>query len=179
MNDPTKLARLDSPERRRRTPPEAIVSACAPQPAMRVADVGAGAGFWTLALLASASPPAHIDAIEPAADLREALVARIPGAHAARVTTHEGRAEALPLADGTVDLVTLGNVLHELAAAEPALAEAHRVLAAGGRVVVVEWPPPRGASAEDVRAALLAAGFVELEALDGFPGLVALRATRA
>jgi ArsR family transcriptional regulator len=48
---------------------------------------------------------------------------------------------ALPLADGSFDLVLLQMVLHYAEEPEAALAEARRVLAPGGRLIVVDLAP--------------------------------------
>ena len=58
----------------------------------------------------------------------------------AGVTFAEGRAESLPAGDGTVDGVIFGRSLHHVpqAAMGPALAEARRVLAAGGFLYALE-----------------------------------------
>jgi ArsR family transcriptional regulator len=52
-----------------------------------------------------------------------------------------GTLEAVPLADRQFDLVTMALVLHHLPEPARALAEAHRVLAAGGRVLIIDMLP--------------------------------------
>jgi SAM-dependent methyltransferase len=51
---------------------------------------------------------------------------------------HECRAEALPFADGSVGALVLFDVLHHLPAPRAFFAEATRVLAPGGRIVLCE-----------------------------------------
>jgi SAM-dependent methyltransferase len=63
---------------------------------------------------------------------------RVPG-----VDFAAGDAAALPLASGTMRLVLIRDVLHHLRAPERALSEAVRVLAPGGRMIVIE---PNGAN---------------------------------
>ena len=63
---------------------------------------------------------------------------RVPG-----VTFVAGDAAAVPLASGSMRLVLIRDVLHHLRAPEHAVAEAVRVLAPGGRLVVIE---PNGAN---------------------------------
>ncbi len=50
-----------------------------------------------------------------------------------------GRAESLPFAGGTFDVVVSTNVLHYVRRADEALREMRRVLRPGGRLVVTDW----------------------------------------
>src|SRR5262249_37300446 len=85
-------------------PPQALAFLLADLPSRdgryRVADVGAGTGKLT-ALLAAGG--LDVDAIEPDPGMRAVLATRVPGAR-----VHEGRGEALPLPDGSVDAVVYG-----------------------------------------------------------------------
>ncbi len=89
-----------------------------------VADLAAGTGKLTR-LLAQTS--AAVIAVEPIAEMR----AKIEGA---RVL--DGAAEAIPLADASVDAVTVAQAFHWFRA-DTALAEIHRVLRAGGGLALV------------------------------------------
>jgi SAM-dependent methyltransferase len=60
------------------------------------------------------------------------------GESAARVELRQGRVEALPLDDGTLDVALLVLVLHYVANPERAMAEAWRALRPGGRLLVVD-----------------------------------------
>lgn len=52
-------------------------------------------------------------------------------------------AEALPFADGAFDVVSIGFGLRNVTRKDVALAEMHRVLAPGGRLLVLEFSKPR------------------------------------
>lgn len=189
--DPANLARLDSPERKERMPPDAIVRAAALGDGARVADVGAGVGYYTRALFESSKPPAAVHAIDVSPEMLAELESRL-AAHRDRLHTHVAPAERLPLPDAAVDLVVMGNVFHEFDDATRALGEAHRVLVVGGRILVVDWGVPANRDAprdvgppyehrvaeEDVRAALARAGFVDVRAHEGFRDVYALSARR-
>lgn len=98
-----------------------------------VVEVGAGTG--------ANFPhyPAQVDkviAVEPEPRLR-ALATRA-AAGSTLVEVREGRAENLPVADGSVDGVVASLVLCSIADVEGALAEAARVLRPGGRLFFYE-----------------------------------------
>jgi SAM-dependent methyltransferase len=82
-------------------------------------------------------------------------------AGAAAVDWREGLADALPLPDGSADRVVMSLLLHHLSPAtqRAALAQARRVLRAGGRIHVADWGPPRDP--------LMRLAFRGLQLLDG------------
>jgi precorrin-6B methylase 2 len=132
------------------------------------ADVGAGSGFVSEALLAAG---AGVFAIDREPGMLEQLRARLGGGAAARLATLEGSGDALPLPDMSVDAVFANMYLHH--ADDPALAirEMARILKPGGRLVITDldshghefllreqhdrWP---GFARTDVSAWLAAAG---------------------
>jgi SAM-dependent methyltransferase len=115
-----------------------------------VLDLGAGTGKLTAALLAAGH---RVTALEPSAGMRAVLAARLGGAAGPpagtgaaaeddpavaaaegaatglpdALTVLDGRAEEIPLADGSVDAVLAGSAFHWFDR-EPALAEVARVL---------------------------------------------------
>jgi ubiquinone/menaquinone biosynthesis C-methylase UbiE len=82
----------------------------------RVLDLAAGTGKLTRPLIASGL---DVVAVEPVPDMRAGLPSR--------VRTLDGTAEAIPVADGSVDAVTVGQAFHWFDG-EKALDEIHRVL---------------------------------------------------
>jgi SAM-dependent methyltransferase len=122
----------DAYERGRPTyPPEAIawlIDALRLGPERVAVDVGAGTGKLTRALVQSG---ATLIAVEPVAEMRAVLERELP-----EVRALGGTAESLPLDDGSVDAVVVGQAFHWFDA-PAALAEFHRVLGAGGRLGLV------------------------------------------
>jgi SAM-dependent methyltransferase len=100
-----------------------VVGLLAPEAA--VLDLAAGTGKLTRPLLAAGL---RVTAVEPVAEMRAALPAE------ARAL--EGTAEAIPLPDGSVDAVTVGQAFHWFDG-PAALAEIHRVLRPGGALALV------------------------------------------
>ena len=64
---------------------------------------------------------------------------RLKGLH--QVEVRRGDMEALPIDDGTLDVAVVALVLHHVPEPTRALAEMHRVLKCGGRVLIVDMLP--------------------------------------
>ena len=97
-----------------------------------VADVGAGSGKLTRLLVERFG---EVWAVEPDERMRGLLAASLP-----RVSTVDGTAEALPLADASLAAVFVGDAFHWFDAAR-AVSEISRVLRAGAGVVLLwnDW----------------------------------------
>jgi SAM-dependent methyltransferase len=97
-------------------------------PGRTVLDLAAGTGKFTRLLVPAG---AELIAVEPVAAMRDQLIAQVPG-----VTALDGRAEQLPVGDGSVDAVVSAQAFHWFDAPR-ALAEVHRVLRVDGRLALV------------------------------------------
>ncbi len=116
-------------EESRPTYPPAAVARLARElrlgPGRLVLDLAAGTGKLTALLVGTG---AAVVAVEPVAEMRAVLERALPGVRAL-----PGTAEAIPLATGSVDAVTVGQAFHWFRGDE-ALAEIHRVLRPGGGI---------------------------------------------
>jgi ubiquinone/menaquinone biosynthesis C-methylase UbiE len=92
-------------------------------PGHRVLDLAAGTGKLTRQLLPLGS---EVVAVEPGDEMRRTFERVLP-----EVEVLAGSAEAIPLPDSSVDVVTVGQAFHWFRADE-ALAELHRVIRPGG-----------------------------------------------
>ena len=118
-------------EARPEYPPEAvarIVERLGLRPGRAVLDLGAGTGKLTRQLVGTG---ARIVAVEPLPAMRARLEELVPEAEALA-----GSAEAIPLPDGSIDAVTVGQAFHWFRVDE-ALPELHRVLRSGGGIALV------------------------------------------
>ena len=97
------------------------------RPGRVVVDLAAGTGKLTRELVPTG---ADVIAVEPVAGMRDQLTAVLPG-----VDVRDGTAEAMPLADGAADAVTVAQAFHWFRGDE-ALAEISRVLRPGGRLLL-------------------------------------------
>lgn len=107
----------------------------AARPGETAVDVGCGTGAEVRRLAALVGAEGRAVGVEPHAGLRAVAVERSTGSTAEYV---DGDATALPFADGSVDVIRCERVFQHLPDAEAAAREFARVLAPGGRVVVVD-----------------------------------------
>jgi len=98
-------------------------------PSSRLADIGAGTGLLARRFAGRAG---YVVAIEPNAAMRRWMQAGDGPA----LEIIAGSAEAIPLADQSVELITVGQALHWFQA-EPARAEFRRILKPGGWLAVM------------------------------------------
>ena len=101
-----------------------------------VGDLGCGSGHLTALLAPFVKRVVGIDASE--AMLAQAH-ARLSGM--TNTELHLGELEALPIADAVLDAAVLSLVLHHAPDPRRVLDEAHRVLNAGGRLLIVDLLP--------------------------------------
>lgn len=117
----------------------AAVRAAAVRPEDRALDVACGTGKLAAALRAAgAAEVIGLDAVPEMLDVARRRCA------AAGIAFVRGDAMALPFPDGRFDVVTIGFGLRNLSDPHAALAQMHRVLAPGGRLVVLEFAVPGG-----------------------------------
>lgn len=115
---------------------EAVVARLAPQPGETVMDVGAGAGAGTMVAVKFG---AHVVAVEPTSYMRWVLwfrrhLQRVQD----RVTIVGGSAESTGVKGDSIDAAWAVNTMHHWTNLEAGIAELARVLASGGRALLVD-----------------------------------------
>jgi demethylmenaquinone methyltransferase/2-methoxy-6-polyprenyl-1,4-benzoquinol methylase len=113
-------------------------------PGETVLDLCGGTGGLALLAAAETGPRGRVVICDFNLAMMEAGKARIGrGAAGQCIRFLQGEAERLALAGGTVDAVTVGFGLRNFVDPVAGLAEMHRVLKPGGRVVILEFSLPR------------------------------------
>lgn len=104
-------------------------------PRRRYVDVGIGDGLMTLMLAQVAE---RVTAVDISPRMLEQLGVRAKAAGVDNIDLVEGELERLPLPDASFDVAVLAQALHHAEQPLCALQEAHRVLAPGGRILVID-----------------------------------------
>ena len=104
-------------------------------PPLRVADLGCGDGYLTIEASRWAS---RVIAVDRSASVLERARALASRRRVRNVLWKRGELEKLPLEDGSVDVALLSQALHHAADPAKALSEATRILAPGGKLLVLD-----------------------------------------
>ena len=112
------------------------------KPGLRVADIGAGRGYYTVRLLARLGPDATIYASDVDADHVKELQARLKskGIDGVKVVLASPNDPNLPPA--AIDVAILAHVYHEIENPYEFMYRLHRSLALGARVGIVDLDRP-------------------------------------
>lgn len=114
----------------------AVVARIAPKPGETVMDIGAGIGAGTMV---AAKSGCTVVAVEPTPYMRRVLAVRRVAARANdRVQIVDGTAEDTTVAAGSIDAAWAVNTMHHWTDLEAGIAELARVLAPGGRLLLVD-----------------------------------------
>jgi demethylmenaquinone methyltransferase / 2-methoxy-6-polyprenyl-1,4-benzoquinol methylase len=117
---------------------DTMVSWLAPRPHMTLLDVGGGTGDVALRLLENGGE--HVTVVDINHDMIRAGRDRaIDKGRLGSVDWVVGDAEALPVADGSIDAYTIAFCIRNVTRIPAALAEARRVLKPGGRFLCLEF----------------------------------------
>ena len=154
-----------------------IVRALALKPGMRVADVGAGTGFFSLMFAREVGPQGRVYAVDIARNFVDAIVERARAEGLDNVTGTVNDQQGAHLPDAAVDLVFVSDTYHHFEYPRAMLDSIHAALAPGGELVVIDFEREPGVSnpwvirhvragAAQVTAEIEAAGFELVERRD-------------
>lgn len=117
-------------------PVEAALGELLSGPLGRLLDVGTGTGRIAELFAPRAS---HITALDKSPEMLRLARTRLQHLPAGHVTLAQGDFAQLPFADASFDTLLFHQVLHYALAPQAVLAEAARVTAPGGRIVIVDF----------------------------------------
>lgn len=156
-----------------------VLALLAPQPGERVLDVGSGPGYLLAAVADAVGPAGAACGVDPSAAMNALAAGRTAGRPQARVDP--GDAFALPHPDAAFDAVVSTQVLEYVPDIPAALAEIRRVLAPGGRVLLLDtdWDSAVWHVADRARHARVMAAWDEHLAQPRLPCLIGGHLRRA
>jgi arsenite methyltransferase len=117
--------------------PDDVIEALELHEGDRVADLGAGDGYFVAHLARAVGPEGAVYAVDVDAEAVEALAARFPAGET-NVETILAETDAPQLPDASLDLILIVNTYHHIDARDVYFRELARELRPGGRVAIIE-----------------------------------------
>ena len=102
----------------------------------QVLDVGCGTGLVALEAARILGTAENITCLDPSASMLSVAKLKL------NARFLQGRAEEIPLPEGSFDFLTMGYALRHVTSLDQAFHEYHRVLAPGGKVLLLEITKP-------------------------------------
>jgi 2-polyprenyl-3-methyl-5-hydroxy-6-metoxy-1,4-benzoquinol methylase len=141
---PQDLGLLESPDRDRWQQPEDIMDALAIAEGASVADIGAGAGWFTIRLARRVGPNGKVYAQDVQRQMLEAIRRRVSREGLQNVETRLGEGSDPNLPGGTLDAVLVVDVYPEVEDRVAFLQNLAAALEPGGRIGIVNYKPGNG-----------------------------------
>jgi predicted methyltransferase len=148
---PENLGLLEAPDRDAWQQPDQIMDALAIADGSRVADIGAGAGWFTIRLARRVGPNGKVYSQDIQRQMLEAIRRRVTREGLTNVETRLGSGSMPNLPAEPLDAVLVVDVYPEVDDRVALLRNLTRSLKPGGRIGIVNYKPGRGGPGPDVR----------------------------
>jgi ubiquinone/menaquinone biosynthesis C-methylase UbiE len=169
---------LERAERESEEQPQLVIDALEIKPGQTIADLGAGSGYYSFRIAPLVGPAGKVLAIDIEPRMLEAIAERARREHVGNVATVHSSAQDPNLAPGSVDLLFMVDVYHELEYPYEMMTKVRAALKRGGRVALVEYrgedpdvliKPLHKMSERQVRREMQAAGFRHVKTVRTLP----------
>lgn len=169
---------LERPERLAEERPDSLLAALAVKPGMRVADIGAGTGYYSWRIAERVGPSGRVLAVDVQPEMLALLDTEMKKRKVSNVQGVLGTTTDPRLAPDTIDLVLMVDVYHEFDHPREMLDAMVRSLKKDGRIVFVEYreedatvpiKPHHKMSEAQVKREAAAAGLVWKETIETLP----------
>ena len=124
--------------------PERVIEALGLEPGDRVADLGAGSGYFTLRLAQAVGPTGKVYAVDVDEQMNDYLRKRVDEAGLDNVEVILGEFEDPLLPDGGIDLLLTVNTYHHIQERPGYFRNVQTDLASDGRVAIVDFDSRKG-----------------------------------
>ena len=123
---------------------DVVIASLGLAPGARVADIGAGSGYFTRPLARAVAPGGKVYAVDVDADMNERLRGQLADEGIENVEIVLGDYDDPKLPDGGVDLVFTSNAFHHIEDRPAYFRNLKQDLAPGGRVAIVDYDGRKG-----------------------------------
>lgn len=127
---------------------EEVLKACEIKPGQRIADVGAGTGFYSRAFAKRTGWDGWVYSVDIAPKFLQHIAARATADGIENLTTVLGTDVSIRLPPESVDLVFICDTYHHFESPQQSLASIYRALKPGGRLVLIDFNRIPGVSRE-------------------------------
>jgi ubiquinone/menaquinone biosynthesis C-methylase UbiE len=146
----TEAHKLEDPERLRWLPPAEVISQLCLSPGMKIADIGAGTGYFSIPMAQAVGVLGQVYAVDLQPEMLDLLREKLAQAQEngrGSISLLQGDASRLPLPEHAVQVAFYANIWHEIENHDAAFDEALRVSVPGGKIAILDWrddcsPPP-------------------------------------
>jgi len=142
------VERFESPGREVYDRRAAIIAASGVKPGMRVADIGAGTGLFTLLFARAVGPTGHVTAVDISPTFVANIQRRAQNEKLSNVSTRINSQTDTGLPPASIDLAFISDTYHHFEQPRAMLASIHRALRAGGSLVVIDFERDEGKSSD-------------------------------
>jgi len=132
-------AMLDDPARDAYQKPHEVVTALALEEGERIADIGAGSGYFALRFARHVGAQGRVYAVDISPDMIRQLEERVRAAGLDNVRTVLARADDPLLPDASVDRIFICDTWHHIAGHAAYLERLRKALRPAGQVVIVDF----------------------------------------
>jgi len=152
---PADLGLLEAPDRAAWQKPDQIMDALKIADGARVADIGAGAGWFTIRLADRVGPNGIVYAEDVQSQMLQSIERRVARERFTNVQTVLGTPTDPNLPKGALDVILMVDSYQEIAPENrvPFLRSLAAALKPNGRIGIVNYKPGRGGPGPDVRIA--------------------------
>ncbi len=142
------LARFEIESREVYAARQDVLKACQLKPGERIADVGAGTGFYSRLFARSTGLDGWVYSVDIAPKFLQHIAARATTDRIENLTTVLGTDVSIRLPPASVDLVFICDTYHHFEQPMSTLASIHRALKPGGRLILIDFERIPGQSRE-------------------------------
>ncbi len=127
---------LDSQDRKKFLNPDSILDRIGLDREMVLVDLGCGTGFFTIPASLRVKKVYALDVQQEMLDILQDKIKKQKIANIEPILSEES---SIPLPDGSIDILLMVNVFHELEDRSAILEEGKRVLSSRGKLAIVDW----------------------------------------
>jgi ubiquinone/menaquinone biosynthesis C-methylase UbiE len=125
---------------------KAIITALDLKPGMKVADIGAGTGFYSLLFARQVGPEGHVYAVDIASEFVKNILLRASEKQLDNVTGVVNNPKTVELPENHIDLAFICDTYHHFEYPMTTMQSIYSALKPGGEVVIIDFRKVKGFS---------------------------------